>query len=359
MDKLNFAADNGGMPGPRSVASVIRPSLRIRAPGLILVVVIGLLAMLVGRSAPLIGGAVFGLLFGVAIRYLLAPNERFTPGIAVCGNQVLQCSIIALGFGLDLTQVVKTGLESLWVTLVTMCAAFVAAGVLRRWLGVHHRLTILIGVGTAICGGSAIAAVAPIVRSDGPETASAISTIFLFSIVAVLVFPWLGHLMNMSDVGFGLWVGTAINDTSSVVAVGYSYSEAAGDYATIVKLTRSTLIIPVCLVLALVVAGRDSRRHAQSGSIREGVRIRAFPWFILGFVAASSIRSIGLVPAALEPPLHVLADVLIVVALTAIGLSANIHKMMSSGGRPIALGLGVWIAVIGSSLLMQRLTGQM
>ncbi len=342
-----------------SIAAVIHPTMRSRAPGLLLAVTIGVLAMLLGRWMPLIGGPVFGIVLGIAVRNLFAPDERFTPGIQFGSKQVLQWSIIALGFGLSLSQVAKTGLESLWVTLVTMSVAFISAWLLGRWLGVHDKLMILIGVGTAICGGSAIAAVTPIIRPDDHDTAFAISTIFLFNVIAVLLFPLLGHLMHMSDLGFGLWAGTAINDTSSVVAAGYSYSHAAGDYATIVKLTRATLIIPVCLVLALIVAAREKRKQAQAGSVGHFSLANIFPWFILWFLVASGIRTAGLVPLAILPSLHLLAEFLIIVALTAIGLSANIRKMISSGARPILLGLGVWIAVAASSLLVQLVIGQL
>jgi len=341
-----------------SIAATLHPTLRSRAPGLALAVAIGVLALLLGRWVPLVGGPVFGIVLGIAVRNLFAPDARFTPGIQFGGKQVLQWSIIALGFGLSLTQVAKTGLESLWVTLITMSVAFLSAWLLGRWLGVHDKLKILIGVGTAICGGSAIAAVTPIIRSDDHDTAFAISTIFLFNVIAVLLFPLLGHLLNLSDLGFGLWAGTAINDTSSVVAAGYSYSHAAGDYATIVKLTRATLIIPICLVLAFVVAAREKRRHAQAGSGGFSLA-RIFPWFILWFLVASGIRTVGLVPAAIQPALHMLAEFMIIVALTAIGLSANLRKMISSGARPILLGLGVWVAVSVSSLAVQLVIGRL
>ncbi|MEO8808923.1 MAG: YeiH family protein [Rhodanobacter sp.] len=345
-------------PTAPSIVAALRPTLRTRAPGLLLAMVIGLVALLLGHWAPMIGGPVFGILLGIVVRNVFAPDARFTPGIAFGGKQVLQWSIIALGFGLSLTQVAKTGLESLWVTLITMSVAFLSAWLLGRWLGVHDKLKILIGVGTAICGGSAIAAVTPIIRSDDHDTAFAISTIFLFNVIAVLLFPLLGHLMHMSDLGFGLWAGTAINDTSSVVAAGYSYSHAAGDYATIVKLTRATLIIPICLVLAFVVAAREKRKQAQSGGGHFSLA-RIFPWFILWFLVASGIRTAGLVPPTVQPALHMLAEFLIIVALTAIGLSANLRRMISSGARPILLGLGVWVAVSVSSLLVQLVIGQL
>jgi uncharacterized integral membrane protein (TIGR00698 family) len=255
--------------------------------------------------------------------------------------------------------VAKTGLESLSVTLVTMTVAFLAAWLLGRWLGVHDKLKILIGVGTAICGGSAIAAVVPIIRPDDHDTAFAISTIFLFNLVAVLLFPLLGHLMHMSDMGFGLWAGTAINDTSSVVAAGYSFSHAAGDYATIVKLTRATLIIPVCLVLAFAVAAREKRKLKAEGTVGHFSLASIFPWFILWFLVASAARTAGLVSAAIQPAIHTTAEFLIIVALTAIGLSANLRRMASTGVRPILLGLGVWIAVSVSSLLVQLVIGQL
>lgn len=342
-----------------TLVDLTHPTLRKRLPGLLLAVAIGLLAMLLGRELPLIGGPVIGIVLGILVRNLLAPGERYNPGIAFAGKQVLQWSIIALGFGLSLSQVAKTGLESLSVTLVTMTVAFLAARLLGRWLGVHDKLKILIGVGTAICGGSAIAAVTPIIRPDDHDTAFAISTIFLFNLVAVLLFPLLGHLMHMSDMGFGLWAGTAINDTSSVVAAGYSYSHAAGDYATIVKLTRATLIIPVCLVLAFAVAAREKRRHQQEGTVGHFSLASIFPWFILWFLVASAIRTAGVIPAAIQPAIHTAAEFLIVVALTAIGLSANLRRMASTGVRPILLGLGVWAAVSISSLLVQLVIGQL
>lgn len=330
------------------------PSLSQRLPGLGLAVAIALAALALGRELPLIGGPVFGIVLGIIVRNTVSPSATFSPGIQFAGKQVLQWSIIALGFGLSLDQVAKTGLESLSVTLVTMTVAFLAAWLLGRVLKVHDKLKILIGVGTAICGGSAIAAVTPIIKPDEHDTAFAISTIFLFNLVAVLLFPLLGHLLHLSDMGFGLWAGTAINDTSSVVAAGYSFSKQAGDYATIVKLTRATLIIPICLILAFATAWKQKKAGATDFSLA-----RIFPWFILWFLVASGIRTAGLVPASIQPALHATAEFLIIVALTAIGLSANLRKMASTGARPILLGLGVWAAVSVSSLAVQLVIGQL
>lgn len=319
--------------------------------GIALAAALAVLAMLLGRWLPTVGGPVFAILLGLAIRNSMGMLPVFQPGLAFASKKVLQWSIIALGFGLSITQVVQTGLESLWVTLVTMAAAFIVAGILGRMLRVPDRLLTLIGVGTAVCGGSAIAAVAPIIKPSDHETAFAISTIFLFNVVAVLVFPFFGHLMNMSDIGFGLWAGTAINDTSSVVAAAYSYSTEAGDYATVVKLTRATFIIPICLFYVFL----EVKRQKQEGS---GFSIRRLiPWFIVWFVVASAVRSTGVLPDEVLVVLQFLAKFLMVLALAAIGLSSNMRAMVRTGWQPVALGLGVWMAVTLTSLGVQMYSG--
>jgi uncharacterized integral membrane protein (TIGR00698 family) len=335
-------------PGPLSGSNKPSP-----LPGVALAVVIGLAALGMGRWFPIIGGPVFGIIFGIIVRNTVGVGPVFLPGLKFSSRQILQWSIIALGFSLSIQQVAQTGLQSLSVTLVTITVAFVSAFLLGKWLNIPSRIKTLIGVGTAICGGSAIAAATPIIKADDHETAFAISTIFLFNIVAVLTFPLLGHWLHMTDTGFGMWAGTAINDTSSVVAAGFSFSPAAGDYATIVKLTRATLIIPVCLGLAVFEAWRHKKQGAGDFSLA-----RIFPWFILWFLVASLIRSTGLLPVPLTSGLHFLAEFLIIVALTAIGLSSDLRRMASAGIRPILLGLGVWIAVALSSLMVQHYMGQ-
>lgn len=320
--------------------------------GLLLAVAIGLVALALGRWMPIIGGPVFGILLGIAVRNSFGVAPIFKPGLQFASKQVLQWSIIALGFGLSIQQVAQTGMESLSVTLVTIGAAFGSAWMLGKWLKITPKLQTLIGVGTAICGGSAIAAVTPIIKSDEHETAFAISTIFLFNIIAVLVFPPLGHWLGMSDLGFGMWAGTAINDTSSVVAAGYSYSHAAGDYATIVKLTRATLIIPLCLALVVYMAWRHKKQGGTDFNLA-----RIFPWFILWFLVASGVRSMGWIPVGWNGSIHFAAEFLIVVALTAIGLSSDLRRMAIAGIRPILLGLGVWMSVLFSSLLVQHFMG--
>ncbi len=327
-------------------------SARPRSPslmyGLALAMTVAVFAMMLGRLFPIVGGPVFGILLGIGIRNTVGLGPLFRPGLQFASRHVLQWSIIALGFGLSVQQVVATGVSSLAVTLITIAVAFASACLLGKWLNVPARLKVLIGAGTAICGGSAIAAVAPIIKAEEHETAFAISTIFIFNIAAVLTFPFLGHWLGMTDMGFGTWAGTAINDTSSVVAAGYSFSQTAGDYATIVKLTRATLIIPVCLVLLFIEVQRSKRAHGTSLGLA-----RIFPWFILWFLLASAIRSTGYLPENILAALQLLAQLLIVVALAAIGLSSDLRRMAKVGAGPVLLGLGVWVAVAGSSLTVQ------
>lgn len=321
-------------------------------PGLALTAVLASLAWWLGRLVPLVGAPVLAIVLGALVRNLYSLPVAVRAGVRFAAQRVLQYSIVALGFGLSLDTVVHTGVQSLAVTGVTLTVAFVTAWGLGQALRVPPRLKVLIGVGTAICGGSAIAATAPIIDADEHETAFAISTIFLFNLVAVLSFPALGHLLGLSNLGFGMWAGTAVNDTSSVVAVAYSYSHVAGDFATVVKLTRSTLIIPVCLVLA----AWQSWRHRHHG--REFQLQRIFPWFIVWFLVASAARTAGVIPRAWQPDIAVIATFMIVMALTAVGLSSDLRRIAATGARPILLGTGVWAAVALSSLIVQVVLGQ-
>ena len=339
---------------PAKGSSAARPRKNSLWPGLFLSVAIALVAEFAGRALPIIGGPVFGILLGIVYRSAFGLHATLQPGISFSSKKILQVSIVLLGFGLSFTQIMATGGESLAVTLVTVTVAFVSAWLLGRLLRTPSDLTTLIGVGTAICGGSAIAAVTPILKPSEHDTAFAISTIFLFNIVAVLTFPALGHMLGLSDYGFGMWAGTAINDTSSVVAAGYAYSHAAGDFATIVKLTRATLIIPICLFLVVLVGMRNRRQGNQSVSLA-----KIFPWFIVWFLLASLTRSTGIVPEIMLDWINVAAKFLIVVALVAVGVSADMRKIFATGPRPILLGFLVWMAVSVSSLIVQYAMGQM
>jgi len=235
--------------------------------------------------------------------------------------------------------------------LVTLSMALLAAWLIGKFMHVHPTLASLVGVGTGICGGSAIAAVAPIIQAEDDDIAFAISTVFLFNVVAIVVFPLIGHLLRLSDTGFGIWAGTAINDTSSVVAAGYSYSQHAGDYATITKLARTTMIVPVSFAFALFMA----QRAKGAGGYRIA---RVFPWFILAFLAAAVLNTLGWLGPALPGWCSAAGKFLIIVALAGVGLGTNLRAMLKTGPRPIVLGLAVWALVALTSLGIQALASQ-
>ena len=334
-------------------------------PGLIFCIAISIPTWILGKLFPVIGGPVFGILIGMLIVMIFpriqtenlnfrerkseSAGLKLEDGVKYTSKIILQYSIILLGFEMNLFNVIKVGGQSLFVLLFTLVAAFLTAFIMGKVLKLDGKMTTLIGVGTSICGGSAIAATAPVINAKDDDVTHAISTIFLFNIIAVFIFPALGHVFGMRDTGFGMWAGTAINDTSSVVAAGYSYSTSAGDMATIVKLTRATLIIPVCIVLAAWTAWRAHHTQAQVSIAR------IFPWFIVWFLVAAGVRTLGWVPVWLIEPLHLASQFLIIMALTAIGLLSDLRQMALAGLRPLLLGLGVWMAVAASSLAVQWL----
>jgi uncharacterized integral membrane protein (TIGR00698 family) len=265
-----------------------------------------------------------------------------------------------LGATLSLGQVARVGLRSLPVMLGTLAVALLGAWVLGRLLGVRGDAQLLIGVGTAICGASAIAAAQSVIRARESEVAYAIGTIFTFNVIAVLTFPQLGHLLAMDPHSFGLWAGTAINDTSSVVAAGYAYGGDAGPYSVVVKLTRSLMLIPIVLALSVWAARREPAARTAS---QESHSRRALPWtklvpfFLVGFVAASALTSLGVVPPSWHPALTAIGTFLITTALAGIGLSMHAGDLIRVGARPLLLGAGLWILVGVSSLALQALTG--
>jgi len=306
-------------------------------------------AYFLGQAYPIIGGPVFGILLGIIAASFKRPAS-FEVGIRFTGKTILQYSIILLGFEMNLFHVLDIGEKSFSVMIFTLFAAFFVAYFVGKMLKLDYKTTTLIGAGTAICGGSAIAAVAPVINAQDKDIAFSISTIFLFNVIAVFLFPFLGHLWGLSDTGFGMWAGTAINDTSSVVAAGYSYSNEAGSYATIVKLTRALMIVPVCLFFASLMAYRERKNNSIQMT-------KVFPWFILWFVVASIINTTGFLPVIASHLLGNTGKFAIILAMSAIGLNTNIKALLQNGLRPIVLGLVCWFAVAFVSLIIQRSIG--
>jgi uncharacterized integral membrane protein (TIGR00698 family) len=324
--------------------------------GLAIVVAVTAVAVPLGRLVPLVGGPVFGILLGIVAGASVPAlrGEQLAPGVRFAGTTVLQLSIVVLGTGLSLTKVVEVGGGSLPVMLGTFAVAIGGAFLLGRLLGINAELSTLIGVGTGICGASAIAATTAVIRPKQSNVAYAIGTIFTFNILAVLLFPPLGHLLGMTGHSFGLWSGTAVNDTSSVVAAAYSFGDGAGPYAIVVKLTRSLLIIPIVIFLALLTARRDAAKHGEQ------VRIpwrKVVPAFLIGFLIAATVNSVGIIPSGWHAGLTFLGTFLITVALSAIGLGLRLGQLRQAGHRPLLLGALLWICVATASLGLQALTG--
>ena len=321
---------------------------RALVPGLALTAAIAFVAWLLAKVIPLLGAPVIAILIGLAVSAVRRPTDRAAPGISFASSVLLQLAIVLLGTTLALGQILRVGAKSLPVMLGTLAVALAGAVVIGRLLAVSPRLRALIGVGTGICGASAIAAIAGIVEATSAEIAYAISTIFVFNLVAVVLFPPLGRLFHLSQHGFGLWAGTAVNDTSSVVAAAFAFGHAAGSQAVVVKLTRTTLIVPIVLGLSVLRARGSARRPHP-----------LVPRFLVLFVLASVLNTVGLIGADARRTLSDAALALITTALAGVGLSADIGLMRRTGLRPLVLGAILWVSVASVSLLLQKATGQL
>lgn len=327
-------------------------------PGAGVTAAIALVATLLGGLVPVVGAPVIAILCGIVISLVKRPSPRLLPGISFTAKKVLQGSIVVLGFGLSLGQVLSTGTGSLPVLVGTLVAALAMAWLAGRLLRLPADLRTLIGVGTAICGASAIAATDAVISADEADVSYAIATIFTFNVVAVLLYPFIGHAFGFSQRSFGLWAGTAINDLSSVVAASSIYGHAAASYGVIVKLTRTLAIIPISLALATLRGRRERRVDATAGRPMRRVDLRrVLPLFIVVFLAAVGVNTAGLVPSSAHHPLSILSMGMITAALGAIGLSTDIGHIRRAGLRPLALGAILWVTVGLASLGLQALTG--
>ncbi len=336
--------------------------------GVLFCLAIALPAWLLGKQFEVIGGPVFAILIGMVLALVVPARagEPLQKGVKFTSKKVLQYAVILLGFGLNLAQIAQVGATSLPIIVSTIATSLIVSFVLCRALNIPGKISTLVGVGSSICGGSAIAATAPVIDADDEEIAQAISVIFLFNVIAALVFPTLGGVLGLSNEGFGLFAGTAVNDTSSVTAAAAAWDGMhAGantlDAATIVKLTRTLAIIPITLALAFwqvrlakraAAAGEGSGQAAGTFDLK-----KIFPFFILFFVLASVITTVFALPATVTAPIKELSKFFIIMAMAAIGFNTNIVKLVRTGGKPILMGLACWIAIACVSLGMQHVLG--
>lgn len=330
--------------------------------------VIALVANFLGSKFPVAGGPVFGILLGIAIGSFYT-NEKLQPGIQFTSKKVLQYAVILLGFGLNMQTVLTVGKVSLPIIVSTIGIALIVSHFLSKALDMDKNIATLVGVGSSICGGSAIAATAPVIRAKDEEVVTAISVIFLFNVIAALIFPTLGDMLGFSNEGFAIFAGTAVNDTSSVTATASSWDTMKGtggmvlEQATIVKLTRTLGIIPITL-------GLSYNRAKETAEDAEFNVLEVIPRFILYFLLASILTTIIQVMSGgilsvntANVILNVfsyfkkLSKFFIIMAMTAIGLNTNIVKLIKNGGKPIFLGFVCWIAIIFVSIGMQKVMG--
>jgi len=327
--------------------------------GILLCLCIAVPSWYLGTLVPVVGGPVFAIIIGMVATQFLKKKDKLQSGISFTSKKILQYAVILLGFGLNLSTIFETGKMSLPIIFATISTSLIVAYILCKVMKMPSKTATLIGVGSSICGGSAIAATAPVIDADDEEIAQSISVIFLFNVIAALIFPTLGTAIGFSNEGFGLFAGTAINDTSSVTAAATAWDGIHGsnalDTATIVKLTRTLAIIPITLVLGFVQAKRQKSESGEKVSIK-----KILPSFILFFILASVITTIATsngVSAGFFSPIKTLSKFFIVMAMAAIGLNTNVVKLIKNGGKPILLGFCCWVSIALVSLLMQHILG--
>lgn len=346
--------------------------------GILLCAVIAALAeflctLSIGRfSLELVGVPVISILIGMIIS-LISPKFTQTPilvgGIKFTSKKILQWAVIILGFSLNLNTIAVVGAKSLPVIICTVSASLIVAFIMMKILKVNSKTACLIGVGSSICGGSAIAATAPVIDADDSDVARSISVIFFFNILAALIFPVFGYSIGLGTEGFAVFAGTAVNDTSSVTAAA---STAESIYntsgilsaAVTVKLTRTLAIIPITLCLAFYRTRKAKKLNTDNGQFSFK---KIFPWFILYFIGASIITTlVGLIPESAFTVFYNnnfieitkwLAKFFIAMAMAGIGLNNNIVDLIKNGGKPILLGLCCWVSITAVSLSVQSVTG--
>ncbi|MEL3971245.1 putative sulfate exporter family transporter [Rossellomorea oryzaecorticis] len=312
-------------------------------PGLLFILLISLIAKGLGTWFPLVGSLLFAILIGVTLRNTTNLAASWQAGIQFTLKRLLKVAIVFLGVGLSLLEIMKIGQSAVWIIFVSVVVGISVTYVVGKLLGINPRLSLLIGIGTSICGATAISAVKGIIGAKENETAYALSTIVFFNLVAFITFPIIGHLLGLSQVSFGIWAGTAVHDTSSAVAVGYSYGDHAGEAATTVKLARTLFLIPVMFLLPFML---KSDTPSKGSTYR-----KAFPWFVLMFLGVSILHTFGVIPDIMEGILGSLSKFMIIMVMAAVGLQVSIKDLSKLGFKPLLTGLIASITCAVISLL--------
>ncbi len=355
----------------------IGSELRLALPGLYLAVGVAIAARYLHDLIPnaamarAVSEAFIAVFLGLHIRNALHFSPRFDPGVKFALQRILRLGIILLGLRLSLQDVVSTGASALLLIAACMAFALALAYAAGKWLHVPGRLAALIGLGTAVCGNTAIVAAAPVIEARDEDVSFAVAAITFFGTLAVIFYPIIGYFTGMTERSFGLWVGTAVNDTSQVVAAGAAFSERARDIATVVKLTRNTLMAPLLVLLGVMYAQAQNRQ--EPGRVKVSVG-KALPWFVFGFLAMTLLRTlgvaVGVLPHDVAAPGHLVtaanalrfvdevARFAVLVALAAIGLSTDTATVRRIGLKPFVMAITLSAALALFSLgligLMQR-----
>ena len=288
----------------------------------------------------LLGGSIIALFMGTIINSFFHP-AWIKPALKFTSKRILKVAIILLGASLSINTIMSVGKMTFFVMIFTFAMCFGGGYFVRKIFGLNWILSNLISAGTGICGGSAIAAISPVIDADDKDIAFAMSSTFLFDMVMVALYPIMGKLLGLTDIAYGIWAGTSVNDTASVVASGYAFSEIAGDFATMVKLTRTIAIIPTVLVFAYI-GTRIKQKELKAANKGQKVKVvKIIPWFIGGFLLLAILNSVGFIPTTLGGVMKSASKFLMVTALAAIGLSTSITDFKKAGLKPMFYGITI------------------
>ena len=299
----------------------------------------------------LLGASIIALFMGTIINSFFHP-KWIKPALKFASKKILKGAIILLGASLSVNTILSVGKMTFFVMLFTFAMCFGAGYFIRKPFGLNWKLSNLISAGTGICGGSAVAAIAPVIDADDKDIAFAMSSTFLFDMVMIALYPLMGKALGMSDIAYGIWAGTSVNDTASVVASGYAFSEAAGDFATMVKLTRTIAIIPTVLVFAWIGVRMKKKEMQATDDSKKVNMIKIIPWFIGGFLLLAIINSVGLIPAAASGMMKNVSKFLMVTALAAIGLNTGLTDFKKAGLKPMFYGITIDTLVTMTALVV-------
>ena len=310
--------------------------------GVAICIAVAFLSIMLERLIPgeLLGSSIIALFMGTIINRFFHP-EWIKPALKFTSKRILKVAIVLLGASLSVSTIMSVGKMTFSVMLFTFAMCFGGGFFVRKLFGLNWKLSNLISAGTGICGGSAVAAIAPVIDADDKDIAFALSSTFLFDMVMIALYPIMGKVLGMSDIAYGIWAGTSVNDTASVVASGYAFSEVAGDFATMVKLTRTIAIIPTVLVFAYI-GTRIKQKQLQTESGGKKINIlKIVPWFIGGFLALAIANSVGFIPLEISNIMKGASKFLMVTALAAIGLGTSITDFKKAGLSPMFYGITI------------------